>query len=551
MGLFDGLSVFGYTFVKNKGNNSGSKTGNKLLSVDYENDASEIIDSNDMGGAYGYALETVTAPASERETIRTYRSMARSAKIDLVLNEIRNEIFIFDIPSKKAVDISFPEDCKTISKSIQNKIHEAYDEVYRVLDFRNRGLELFDSWYIDSRLFLHKVVDENNKKMGIKQVIKIDPLKIKKIREVPLRDDRGLIDYSKIKEYYIYVNRTDTDDNQKTASRSFTNTVGLKLTKESIAYCDSGIIVDGVVLGHLDKAIIPYNNLKMMEVSLLIYRVSRAPERRIIYVDVGNLPKNKAEQYVRDLMNKFKNKLVYDSKTGALADKKNVLSMMEDYWLPRREGKSTEISTLPGGENLGITADVEYFANELNNALNVPYSRFSDQAPTFMFGKGQEINRDEYRFKKFIDRIRNKFVTIFEDLLKTQLMLKGVIVEDDWEDIKENLIWVYAEDNNFVEYKEAEVLNSKMATLQMVDPFVGKYLSIEWVNNNILKLSDEERDKNDAAMEKEKERMNAMADNGEDNNGSNSQGTPSEDDNAQQDNNNQTTSEEDNGPPFM
>lgn len=510
MGFFDNVSIFGYTFSKAKKEEPKDKS---LISFDYDQDSSNTIEVGGEGGAYGYSLETISTPANEIESIRTYRTMATSAKIDLVLNEIFNEVFIFDIPGKKAIDISFDNNTSKISKAIKNKIHDAFDEVYKVTKFRELGLTYFKSWYVDSRIYLHMVIDTNDKKAGIKRVIMIDPIKMKKIREVPPRDANGLIDYSKIKEYYVYSESYESIGNKKGVS-SFKSPVGLKITKESIAYSDSGILLDGVVLGYLDKAIIPYNNLKMMEVSLLIYRVSRAPERRIIYVDVGNLPKNKAEQHIRELMNKFKNKLVYDSKTGALADKKNVLSMMEDYWLPRRDGKSTEISTLPGGENLGITSDVEYFSNELNNALNVPHSRFSDQAPTFMFGKGQEVNRDEYRFKKFIDKIRNKFITVLADLLRTQLLLKGVIVESDWDTIQDEISWIYAEDNNFVEFKESESLNNKLASLQMVDPFVGKYFSIAWVNKNILKLTDEEIVTNDKEIEEEKTKMQAFSDAG-------------------------------------
>jgi hypothetical protein len=308
---------------------------------------------------------------------------------------------------------------------------------------------------------------------------------------VPVPDTNGIYNAADVVEYYIYV---DTPDGIGKASIAEINR-GLKIHPDAISYSDSGIYDknSNTVLGHLYKAIVPFNNLRLMEDSLIVYRVSRAPERRVIYVDVGNLPKNKAEQYMRDLMNRFKNKLVYDSRTGSVVDRKNILSMIEDYWVPRRDGgRGTEISTLPGGENLGIVEDVTYFKNKLYQSLNVPISRFQDEPPTFVFGKGTEINRDEYRFKKFIDRLRQRFMSLFEDLLRTQLLLKNVITDQDWEIIRRSLQWEFAEDNNFVEYKESEILNNRINTLTQIDPFVGKYFTKDWVLRNVLKFSDEE-----------------------------------------------------------
>lgn len=500
MGLFNNLSFFGYQLVKDSEKTDSKK---KVETFDIEKDTSaEVIEQNHMGGAYAYTYESVTTPTTEIESIRTYRNISKNADVDLVLNEIRNEVFIFDVPGKKAVDVGFNSTNKVIPDAIQKKVHAEFDNIYSMMKFREKGLDYFNHWYVDGKIYFHKVVDNNDKKSGIKQIVRIDPLKMKRIREVPRRDEKGIFDLSKIAEYFIYAENPGTTSN----SSSPTTTTGLKILKDAVTYCDSGILEDGKVQGYLHKAIVPFNNLKMLEESLLIYRVSRAPERRIIYVDVGNLPKNKAEQYVRDLMNKFRNKLVYDSKTGGLADKKNVLSMMEDYWLPRRDGKSTEITTLPGGENLGIIADVEYFANKLADSLNVPSSRFTQQAPSFVFGKGTEINRDEYRFKKFLDRLRNQFVSIFEDILKTQLLLKNIITEDDWADLKDEIIWSYAEDNNFVEFKEAEILNNKISTLATIDPYVGKYVSREWVMQNIMKMTDEELADMDEQIDKEREK---------------------------------------------
>lgn len=548
MGLFDNLSLFGYQLVKD-----ADKEKTKLETFDLEKDASaEVVEQNNIGGAYAYSYETITAPTTEIESINTYRNMARNADVDLVLNEIRNEVFIFDVPGKRAIDVSFSDETSFVSKSIQKKIHEEFETIYRLMKFRERGVELFDSWYVDSKLYLHKVIDANDKKAGIKKIVKIDPLKIRKVKEIPKRDEKGVFDVSKVKEYYIYI---DTPDAQ--TARMLTGVqrqTALKIQKDSIVYSDSGIYDGKMVQGFLHKAIVPFNNLKLMEESLLIYRVSRAPERRVIYVDVGNLPKNKAEQYVRDLMNKFRNKLVYDSKTGGLADKRNILSMMEDYWLPRREGgKGTEITTLPGGENLGITADVDYFANKLTDALNVPSSRFAEQAPSFVFGKGAEVNRDEYRFKKFLDRLRSKFIIIFEDLLKTQLVLKNIITEEDWDAIRDDITWIYAEDNSFVEFKESEILNNRIATLAQVDPFVGKYFNRQWALKTVMKLTDKEIGELDAGIAEDQERMaklgiGGVPDGGGDDGGTPDQGTPAE---GQEVPEQQTGGEQNGGPPYI
>jgi hypothetical protein len=480
------MNIFGYTISK------GQKAG-KLDAFQIEPDAAADVLGAGTAGVVSYNYDLVTVPENEAELIRTYRRIAMSPDIDLALTEIKNEIFIFDVAGRRAIDIGFISDSK-LSESVKKKITEEFIEIYNIIDFNNNGLTYFMDWYIDGKIFLHKVIDTNNPKDGIKKVIPIDPLKIKKVREIPKTDKNGIYNAADIVEYYIYV------DNSNDINRASATEIGrgLKIQPDAIAYADSGIYdkQSNCVIGNLHKAIIPFNNLRLMEDSLVIYRVSRAPERRVIYVDVGNLPKNKAEQYIRDLMNRFKNKLVYDSKTGSVADRKNVLSMIEDYWLPRREGgRGTEISTLPGGENLGITEDVNYFKNKLYQSLNVPISRFRDDAPTFVFGKGAEINRDEYRFKKFIDRLRQRFMILFEDLLRTQLLLKKIITEQDWNTIRRSIQWEFAEDNNFVEFKESEILNNRINTLTTIDPFVGKYFTRDWVMKNVLRMSDAEAQK--------------------------------------------------------
>lgn len=489
MGILDGLSLFGYTLSKSDNEEK------PLEAFELEKDtAAEIV--GDASGRVTMSLDTAMVPATEIASIKLYREMSHSPDVDLALNEIRNEVFIYDVPGKKAIDISFDEESKGVSKAIQKKVHDEFDALYRIINFKTLGPALFDSFYIDGRLYLHKLIDKKKPKEGIQRIVKVDPTKIKRVREIPAKDSRGVFDINKIKEYYVYTDVPETKVDGSTTSYTsiaFTNSTGLKIDPATIAYVDSGLVLNNQVLGYLHKAIVPYNNLKLMEESLLIYRVARAPERRVIYVDIGNLPKNKAEQHVRDLMNRFRNKITYDSKTGGLVDKRNVLSMMEDYWLPRREGgKGTEITTLPGGENLGVITDVDYFKENLNTALNVPASRFKDQAPAFAFGKGVEIGRDEYRFKKFLDKLRGRFVVIFLDLLKTQLLLKNVITENDWAEIAEEIIWIFAEDNNFVEFKESEVLNNRINSMLQVDPLVGKYFTKPWVLKNVMRMTDKE-----------------------------------------------------------
>lgn len=504
MAILDNFTLFGYSLVKDT-------KEKRLETFEVEKDAAvDIVDGfQPGGGAYALSFETVSVPTSEVESIKTYRNIAANADVDLILNEIRNEFMIFDVPGKKPVDVSFPDQTAAVSRGIQKRMHEEFDEVYRLLNFKDKGIEFFSSWYVDSRIYFHVIIDQNDKKAGIKRLVQIDPLKIRKIRELPPKDPKtGTYDITKVKEYYVYVDQPDA----ASKSTAYFQQKGLKIQKDSIICIDSGILRDGVIKGFLDKAIVPFNNLKLMEESLLIYRVSRAPERRVIYVDVGNLPKNKAEQYIRDLMNRFRNKIVYDTKTGSIADKRNVLSMMEDYWLPRRDGgKGTEITTLPGGENLGITADIEYFKDKLLDSLNVPSSRFGEQPTSFVFGKGVEISRDEYRFKKYIDRLRQKFSKLFMDLLRVQVLLKNVATEEDWQDISEEIIWVYAEDNAFTEFKESEILNNRINTVTLIDPFVGKYVTREWVMKNILKMNDKEYDEMIDAMKDEQDEHGIMS----------------------------------------
>lgn len=469
------------------------------------------IQETGAGGVAAISYEASKVPADERELINSYRSMAMSADIDEALQEIRNEVFIFDVPGERAFELAFTEEDGAPDESIQTEIIEQFRHLYEVADFTHKGPQYFDDWYVDSRLFLHKVVDKDNLKEGIQDLVQVDPLKIRKIRLIPRQDPAtGIIDISQIKELYVYGNQFPT-----TYQAGFNGIMemtygshieGLQIEADAICSVDSGRFDRslGRYVGYLKKAILPFNNLRMMEDAMLIFRVVRAPMRRAIYIDVSQLQKNKAEEYMKSMMNRFKNKMVYDTKTGTLSDRRNIQSMMEDYWLPRRDGgKGTEIQNLEGQDATGILEEVNYYRQRLYRALNVPYSRFSDQPSTFVFGKGIEIQRDEYRFKKYLDLLRQNFMRLWDDLLKTQLVLKKIITEDEWPDIRRYMFWNYTEDNAFVEFKESELINNRVQILSEVDPFVGKYFSKEWVRRKILRQSDDEYDAEDEAMQGE------------------------------------------------
>lgn len=447
-----------------------------------------------QAGIFSFVADYYSVPKTEIDQLKTCRNLATVSEVERALNEIYNEVLIFDSPDKRAIEIDFyfgsdPQDEKKVSDKLMKKIRKEYHNLYNLLDFQKRGLKLFSQFYVDGKLFLQKIIDKNKPKDGIQKVIRIDPMKIKRVVEYPQPSPEGVYDLAKIKIYFVYSDTINVYGEKANKCLIINNDV--------IAYTDSGIYDQetGMVLSYLWKTIIPYNNMKLMQDSLIVYRVVRSPERRVFYISVGNLSKPKAEQYIKELMTKFKNKLVYDIKSGSISDRKNVLSMVEDYWLPRRDdGKGTEITTLPGASNIGEITDVELFRKIFLESLNVPVSRFKDdQTSLLSFGRSNtEINQEEYRFKKFLDRLRNNFVVIFEDLLRTQLILKNIITSEDWDDIKESILWIYAEDNNFVEWKESEILNSKLQTLQQMDSFVGKYFSKQYILKKIFKMSDDE-----------------------------------------------------------
>lgn len=431
---------------------------------------------------YGMVVDLEGVVKNENDLIRRYREVAQYPDCDNAIEDIVNESIVSDSDEEP---IKIVLDDLKLSDGIKKKITEEFDNVLDLLDFEEKSHEIFRSWYIDGRLYYHIIIDDKNVKAGINELRYVDPRKIRKIKKVEKkRNEKGIEVVVDVQEYYLY---NDKGINENT-------TQGVKLSIDSIIYCPSGLVDSNtnMMLSHLHKAIKPVNQLKMIEDSLVIYRISRAPERRIFYIDVGNLPKLKAEQYVNDIMNKFRNKVVYDAATGEVRDDRKHLSIMEDFWMPRREGgKGTEITTLPGGQNLGDIADIEYFQNKLYQALNVPISRLQAGQP-FNLGRASEITRDEVKFNKFINRLRKKFTILLKDALRVQLIAKGIIRADEWDDIVRDIGFDFRKDNFVAELKDNEVLQQRVNLLQQLDPFVGKYYSIPWIRKNVLKQDEEE-----------------------------------------------------------
>jgi len=431
---------------------------------------------------YGISVDLDGSLKNENLLIQKYRETCNYPDCDSAVEDIINESIVND-GNNPIVKISLAG--SKISESIKTKISDEFNEVLKLLKFSDRAHDIFRTWYVDGKLYYNILIDDKDVKNGITELRYIDPLKIRKIRTVKTeRTPTGVDVNTNVEEYYLFNDKGLTT----------TATQGVRLSSDSVAYCGSGLIDPntGVGLSYLNKAIKPTNQLKMIEDALVIYRVSRAPERRIFYIDVGNLPKVKAEQYVQDIMNKFRNKLVYDANTGEIKDDKKHLSMMEDFWMPRREGgKGTEITTLDGAQNLGQIEDINYFQNKLFQALNVPLSRLKPDM-AFSIGASATITRDEVKFAKFISRLRSKFSHLFSQVLRVQLILKGVIREDEWDDLLPEIKYIFAVDNHYAELKETEIIQNRIATLNSIDMFVGKYYSIEWVRKNVLMQTDEE-----------------------------------------------------------
>ena len=458
------------------------------------------------GGHYGYAIDLDGTIRNEWELISRYRDIILQPEADSAVDDIVNEaIFgnLDDVPVQ--VELSNLK----VSDKIKKLIRDEFNYILTLLDFDNRCYEIFRRWYVDGRLFYHKVIDPKNPRSGMTELRYIDPRKIRKITEIEQKPDRGAaggnLDINealsqKTADYFLY-----NPKGLKSASSQGVSNQGLRISADSICYCHSGImdLNKNMVLSHLHKAIKAVNQLRMIEDSLVIYRLSRAPERRIFYIDVGNLPKQKAEQYLREVMGRYRNKLVYDASTGEIKDDKKFMSMLEDFWLPRREGgRGTEITTLPGGQNLGELEDVKYFQKKLYKALNVPVSRIETEN-TFNIGRAAEITRDEVKFQKFISRLRKRFSELFLDLLKTQLILKGIISIEEWDEMKEQIQFDYVADSYYNELKEIEIINERMGVVNQLDPYVGKYFSVEYIRKQVLRQTDGEFAEIDEQIERE------------------------------------------------
>ena len=459
------------------------------------------------GGIFGTYVDLDGSIRTEAELVNKYREMAQHADVDEAIDNIVNEV-ITEEPEQQVVEIIL--DDLELPDRIKKLFTDEFDNVLKLLEFNDLSYDVFRRWYVDGRLYYHAIIDENEPKKGIQELRYVDPRKIRKVREQKRKRTigTGVMLNQTTSEYYVYNDKGFA----KTAGNAAipNNTLGgIKIAKDSIIYCTSGLMsINGdLVQSYLHKAIKPLNQLRSMEDSLVIYRISRAPERRIFYIDVGNLPKMKAEQYLRDIMTRFKNKIVYDAGTGEIRDDRKFMTMLEDFWLPRREGgKGTEITTLPGGQNLGQMDDVLYFQRKLYKSLNVPISRLDPEVP-FNFGRATQISRDEVKFAKFINRLRNKFAQLFLKVLERNLVLKGVITPEEWDDMKLNIRFKFSQDNYFAELKETEVLTNRLSALQQIDPYAGKYYSHEWIRRHVLQQSDEEMEEIDEQIEDEQENV--------------------------------------------
>ena len=438
-----------------------------------------------QGGVFGTTIDLEGTAKNESALITKYREMLLQPECEKAIDDIVNEAIVGD-NKEQSVQIIL-EDTE-LPSSIKNKVNEEFDTVLSLLHFNTKSYSIFRDWYVDGRLYYHVMIDTKNPRAGIKELRYIDPRKIKKIRSEK-RDNNNpnqtnnIVVNKKYDEYFIY---------QPTGLG--TNTEGIKIAVDSIAYSHSGVLDQRnyMVLSYLHKAIKPLNQLRMLEDATVIYRLARAPERRIFYIDVGNLPKGKAEQYLRDMMAKHKNKLVYDAETGQVRDDRKFLTMLEDYWLPRRDGgRGTEITTLPGGQNLGEIDDVLYFRKKLYESLNVPTSRLESDGQ-FNLGRASEISRDELKFSKFVFRLRQKFSEMFFIILEKQLLLKGIMTKQEWNDVKDKIYFDYIEDNHFSELKEAEIIQNRLTILADADQYAGKYFSDTWIRKNVLMMTEDE-----------------------------------------------------------
>ena len=492
----NGIKLFGFEIKRI----SKPQEKEKLPSIVPQQDDDGAGYVTASGAHFGQYIDMEGNEAKDNaELIKKYRGIAEHPEVDAAIEDIINESIS---ASDMEASVEIVLDKVEAPDRIKKLIIEEFDEICSMLNFNDNAHDMFRSWYVDGRLVHHLVVNESNLKAGIQEIRPIDSSKVRKVKEVKYKKDTKtdakIVD--SVNEFYIYQEKAGANQ-------------GIKLSPDSVSYVTSGLLdpTRKRVVSYLHKAIKPINQLRMMEDSLVIYRLARAPERRIFYIDVGNLPTGKAEQHMKDIMSRYRNKLVYDANTGQIKDDRKHMSMLEDFWLPRREGgRGTEISTLPGGENLGQIDDIIYFQKKLYRSLNVPINRLEQEAQ-FSLGRSTEISRDEVKFQKFVDRLRRRFSMMFLGILKKQLILKGVITEEDWEDWKNDIAIDFIRDNHFTELKNAELLRERLQTMDQITQYVGEYFSREWVMKNVMMMSDDDIEQ----MKKEVEGENAKGGNDE------------------------------------
>jgi len=494
------LKLFGFEL---KRQDKPEKEKDKLKSIVAPTDEDGAGYVTASGSHYGQYIDMEGSQAKDnQQLIIKYRGVASHPEVDAAIEDIVNESIV---GSEMDVSCEINLDKVEAPENIKKQMTEEFNNIYGMLKFTDLGHDIFRSFYVDGRIYHHLVVNESNLKAGIQEIRTIDAAKIRKVKEVKHKKDpiTGAKIVEKVSEFYIYQEKAGTNQ-------------GVRLSPDSVSYVSSGLLDPSKkqVVSYLHKALKPINQLRMMEDSLVIYRLARAPERRIFYIDVGNMPRNKSEAYMRDIMSRYRNKIVYDSSTGQLKDDRKHMSMLEDFWLPRREGgRGTEISTLPGGENLGQIDDILYFQKRLYRSLNVPVNRLEQEAQ-FTLGRSTEISRDEVKFQKFIDRLRRRFSMLFTGILKKQLILKGIITEQDWEEWKSAITVDFQRDNHFSELKNSELLQNRLNTLDQVSQYVGEYFSREWAMKNVMMMSDEDIEK----MKQQVEAENSVVDEDEETN---------------------------------